>query len=102
MKVLFSATCYKIVSKHKLWHPYLEYLKKVSAMKKTVQEYIDETPAWSDGTRFTRVPMTNMQWQIWSLATAGKFFEGLVVFMTGVSLPLMAMEFQLGDIQKGT
>ena len=27
--------------------------------------------------------MTNMQWRIWTLAAAGKFFEGLVVFMTG-------------------
>ena len=71
------------------------------AMKKTVQEYIDETPLWSDGTTIPQVPMTVMQWQIWGLATAGKFFEGLVVFMTGVALPLMAMEFQLGDAQKG-
>lgn len=45
--------------------------------------------------------MTIMQWQIWGLATAGKFFEGLVVFMTGVALPLIAMEFQLGDAEKG-
>ena len=39
--------------------------------------------------------MTAMQWRIWSLATAGKFFEGLVVFMTGVALPLIAREFRL-------
>ena len=45
--------------------------------------------------------MTSMQWQIWGLATAGKFFEGLVVFMTGVALPLIAMEFQLGATEKG-
>lgn len=70
-------------------------------MKKTVQEYIDETPAWSDGTTIPQVPMTIMQWQIWGLATAGKFFEGLVVFMTGVALPLIAMEFHLGDAEKG-
>ncbi len=68
---------------------------------KTVQEYIDETPIWSDGTSIPTVPMTAMQWQIWSLATAGKFFEGLVVFMTGVALPLIAMEFQLGAAEKG-
>jgi len=70
-------------------------------LKKTVQEYIDETPVWSDGTTIPQVPMTIMQWQIWGLATAGKFFEGLVVFMTGVALPLIAMEFGLGDAQKG-
>lgn len=70
-------------------------------MKKTVQEYIDETPLWSDGTTVPQVPMTIMQWQIWGLATAGKFFEGLVVLMTGVALPLIAMEFGLGDAQKG-
>ena len=33
--------------------------------------------------------MTGMQWRIWSLAAAGKFFEGFVVFMTGVALPLI-------------
>jgi len=70
-------------------------------LKKTVQEYIDETPLWPDGTTVPQVPMTIMQWQIWGLATAGKFFEGLVVFMTGVALPLIAMEFHLGDAQKG-
>lgn len=70
-------------------------------MKKTVQEYIDETPLWPDGTTVPQVPMTIMQWQIWGLATAGKFFEGLVVFMTGVALPLIAMEFGLGDAEKG-
>lgn len=70
-------------------------------VKKTVQEYIDETPLWPDGTTVPQVPMTLMQWQIWGLASAGKFFEGLVVFMTGVALPLIAMEFGLGDAQKG-
>ncbi len=37
---------------------------------KTVQEYIDETPNWSDGTRVADAPMTPMQWRIWMLATA--------------------------------
>ncbi len=69
--------------------------------RKTVQEYIDETPSWADGTRVADVPMTAMQWRIWMLATAGKFFEGLVVFMTGVALPLIAWEFQLTNADKG-
>lgn len=68
---------------------------------KTVQEYIDETPNWADGTQLTDAPMTVMQWRIWALATAGKFFEGLVVFMTGVALPLIALEFHLGATEKG-
>jgi MFS family permease len=68
---------------------------------KTVQEYIDETPAWADGTQVSETPMTSMQWRIWSLATAGKFFEGLVVFMTGVALPLIAIEFHGGATEKG-
>ncbi|MEO6848903.1 MAG: MFS transporter [Chthoniobacterales bacterium] len=68
---------------------------------KTVQEYIDETPLWPDGTGVAVAPMTSMQWRIWGLATAGKFFEGLVVFMTGVALPLMALEFHLTATQKG-
>jgi MFS transporter, putative metabolite transport protein len=68
---------------------------------KTVQEYIDEKPCWPNGTTAPQTPMTLMQWQIWGLASAGKFFEGLVVFMTGVALPLIAMEFHLNAAQKG-
>ena len=68
---------------------------------KTVQEYIDETPVWADGTKVSFSPMTQMQWRIWCLATAGKFFEGLVVFMTGVALPLIVKEFNLTAMEKG-
>ena len=39
--------------------------------------------------------MTGMQWHIWTLAAAGKFFEGLVVFMTGVAMSLIADEFKV-------
>jgi MFS transporter, putative metabolite transport protein len=68
---------------------------------KTVQEYIDETPVWADSTAVSFSPMTNMQWFIWGLAAAGKFFEGVVVFTTGVALPLMAQEFGLSATEKG-
>jgi len=68
---------------------------------KTVQDYLDELPSWSDGTRLKAAPMTGMQWRIWSLAAAGKFFEGFVVFMTGVALPLIARQFQIASAEKG-
>ncbi len=68
---------------------------------RTVQQYIDETPRWLDGTVVSEAPMTSMQWRIWGLATAGKFFEGLVVFMTGVALPLVSLEFGLSASEKG-
>ncbi len=68
---------------------------------RTVQEYIDETPLWPDGTPAPAAPMTRMQWRIWTLASAGKFFEGLVVFMTGVALPLIVSEFDLDATGKG-
>ena len=65
---------------------------------RTVQDYIDERPQWPDGTSIPFTPMTIMQWRIWALASAGKFFEGMVVFMTGVALPLMTQDFSLqGD-----
>ncbi|HTV73274.1 MAG TPA: MFS transporter [Candidatus Acidoferrales bacterium] len=67
----------------------------------TVQDYIDERPRWPDGTPLPTTPMTRMQWRIWSLAAAGKFFEGFVVFMTGVALPLISSEFVIGAAQKG-
>ncbi len=65
------------------------------AAAKTVQEYIDELPAWPDGTQLKSSPMTGMQWRIWSLAATGKFFEGYVVFMTGVALPLITRQFHI-------
>lgn len=68
---------------------------------KSVQDYIDELPVWSDGTVVKTTPMTAMQWRIWSLAAAGKFFEGFVVFMTGVALPLIVREFHIGAAEKG-
>src|ERR1700744_4029372 len=71
------------------------------AAVKSVQQYIDERPMWPDGTRLPSVPMTGMQWRIWALAAAGKFFEGFVVFMTGVALPLISREFGIGAAQNG-
>ncbi len=68
---------------------------------KTVQEYIDERPAWANGTKTPSTPMTGMQWRIWGLASAGKFFEGMVVFMSGVALPLISIEFDLTAADKG-
>ena len=68
---------------------------------RTVQQYIDQSPAWPDGTPTVFVPMTVMQWRIWLLASAGKFFEGLVVFMTGVALPLIVKDFGLTPAEKG-
>jgi MFS transporter, putative metabolite transport protein len=69
--------------------------------RKTVQQYIDELPVWSDGTRLKTSPMTGMQWRIWSLAAAGKFFEGYVVFMTGVALPLISRQFHIAPAEDG-
>lgn len=68
---------------------------------RTVQDYIDETPFWADGTDVPDGPISGMQWRIWWLSIAGKFFEGLVVFMTGVALPLLAKEFSLTAAQHG-
>ncbi|NBU72552.1 MAG: MFS transporter, partial [Bacteroidetes bacterium] len=42
-----------------------------------------------------------MQWLVWSLATAGKFFEGLIVFMGGIALPLIADQFSMTTTDKG-
>jgi len=76
-------------------------VRSASGSARSVQSYIDETPLWSDGTSTNAAPMTGMQWLIWTLAAAGKFFEGLVVFMTGVALPLISTEFRLGKTEHG-
>lgn len=60
----------------------------IVARQRSVQDHIDELSIWTDGAKLPSVPMTGMQWLIWSLAAAGKFFEGYVVFMMGVALPL--------------
>jgi len=73
----------------------------VQAEPRTVQEYIEERPAWPDGTRLPSAPMTPMQLRIWMLAAAGKFFEGFVIFMTGVALPLIAREFSINSAEHG-
>jgi putative MFS transporter len=75
--------------------------RPVPGQPRTVQDYIDELPMWPDGTRLHSNPMTTMQRRIWMLAAAGKFFEGFVVFMTGVALPLIAREFHIGAAQNG-
>jgi MFS transporter, putative metabolite transport protein len=75
--------------------------QRLSSSAKTVQDYIDEMPAWPDGTPLSTTPMTQMQWAIWSLAAAGKFFEGFVVFMTGVALPLISNQFHITSAQNG-
>ncbi|MEM0965250.1 MAG: MFS transporter [Verrucomicrobiota bacterium] len=69
--------------------------------KKTVQAYIDETPFWADGTPVSDSAMSRMQKRIWILATAGKFFEGMIVFMTGVAIPLLHLNFDISAAQKG-
>ncbi len=74
---------------------------RIAVTGKTVQQYIDETPVWSDGTSLGKPQLTAMQRRIWSLATAGKFFEGLVVFMTGIALPLIDHSFNLNAAQNG-
>jgi MFS transporter, putative metabolite transport protein len=68
---------------------------------RSVQAHIDELPQWPDGTPLLSAPMTGMQWLIWSLAAAGKFFEGFVVFMTGVALPLVSAEFNINAAEHG-
>lgn len=69
--------------------------------KKSVQEYLDEAPAWQDGTALKSPPKSSMQSLIFLLASAGKLFEGLVVFMTGAALPLIVADLGLTDTQAG-
>jgi hypothetical protein len=77
----------------------MEPSRKTAA--KTVQDYLDETPRWADGTAVSWTPLTVMQWRIWGLAAAGKFFEGRVVFMTGVAIPLIGAEFNMSAAEHG-
>ncbi|MBJ3777917.1 MFS transporter [Acuticoccus mangrovi] len=73
----------------------------MASTPRTVQSYLDERPAWADGTPSPGTPITPMQIRIWALASAGKFFEGMVVFMGGIALPLIAQEFAISKLQHG-
>jgi len=73
----------------------------IRATHRTVQDYIDECPVWLDGTPLPSAPMTAMQWRIWGLAAAGKFFVGFVTFTTGVVLPLVSLDFGISTTQSG-
>ncbi|WP_041677022.1 MFS transporter [Synechococcus elongatus] len=64
-----------------------------SSIAKSVQSHIDETPPR---------PLSSMQWQIWSLAAMGKLFEGMVIFITGVAVPLIERDFNLSSALKGS
>ena len=68
---------------------------------KSVQAFIEEIPSWDDGDHLAGPPLSSMQWLVWALATAGKFFEGMIVFMQGVGLPLISEQFSLTDTDKG-
>ncbi len=68
---------------------------------KSVQAFIEEIPSWEDGDHLAGPPLSSMQWLVWGLATAGKFFEGMIVFMQGVGLPLISEQFALTDLDKG-
>ena len=80
---------------------YVATTRSSDAHARSVQDWIDERPIWPDGTSLPGSPMTKMQWLIWGLAAAGKFFEGFVVFMTGVALPLISAEFHIGKAEHG-
>ena len=69
--------------------------------QQTVQAYIEEVPRWQDGAELAGPPLSTMQWLVWSLATAGKFFEGLIVFMGGIALPLVSAQFQMTALDRG-
>ncbi|WP_411868135.1 MFS transporter [Vulcanococcus limneticus] len=68
---------------------------------RSVQAWIEDLPAWDSQPLFAAPPLTATQWQVWAMASAGKFFEGLVVFMGGIALPLQAAQFGLGPAAMG-
>ena len=68
---------------------------------RSVQDYIEDIPADSNGSARNGPVLSPTQWLVWSLATAGKFFEGLIVFMGGLALPLVSRQFGMTSAEKG-
>ena len=69
--------------------------------RRHVQAYIEEVPRWSSGEGLAGPPLSSMQWLVWVLASAGKFFEGFIVFIGGIALPLVHEEFALNAAERG-
>lgn len=46
-------------------------------------------------------PLSRTQWLVWALAAAGKFLEGVIVFIGGLVLPLLEHPFAIGPLQRG-
>ena len=65
----------------------------------TVQQYLDEPPSpQAVRGRSTKTPIQRL---IFFLASAGKLFEGLVIFMIGMALPLITEDFALSSAEAG-
>ncbi len=75
--------------------------QKVSFPQKTAQSYIDQRPMWPGGEALKSNKISPIQWFIWWLACAGKFFEGVLIFMSGLALPLIGMTFHIDLVEKG-
>jgi len=58
-------------------------------------------PARSLEEHLAAAPLSRRQWLVWLLATAGKLFEGLIVFMGGIALPLQAVQFSMTPLEQG-
>lgn len=58
-------------------------------------------PARSLEEHLEAAPLSRRQWLVWLLATAGKLFEGLIVFMGGIALPLQAVQFSMTPLEQG-
>jgi hypothetical protein len=58
-------------------------------------------PARSLEEHLAAAPLSHRQWLVWLLATAGKLFEGLIVFMGGIALPLQAVQFSMTPLEHG-
>ena len=68
---------------------------------RSVQSYIDETPFWKDGTAGRRREHHRHAETHLDAGVRRKVFRGMVVFMTGVAIPLLTLDFGLTDVQKG-
>ena len=68
---------------------------------RTVQDCIEGVLADSTEPPRSGPVLSPTQWLVWSLATAGKFFEGWIVFMGGIALPLVSRQFGMNSTEQG-
>ena len=72
----------------------------MAALNRDPQPLMSAAPATLEE-HLAQAPLSRTQWLAWGLAAAGKFLEGLIVFIGGLVLPLLGEQGVHAPLQRG-